>query len=169
VLGVDGSAAMLEQASVAVPGAEFRVADLCGLPLPPASVDLVVCALALTHFEDLAPPIAELARVLRVGGRMVLSDFPPILSALGGTAFFVGGDGRAGYVHSHAHTHAAYLEAFRAADLEVVRCVEPAIGAREVVLMSAGMASVAEEAFGAALIGIPGALVWELRKGASRR
>jgi SAM-dependent methyltransferase len=65
VIGVDGSPDMLTRAHTRVPQAEFHVGDLHRLPVPDAEVDLVVCALALTHVPDLAPVLAEFARVLR--------------------------------------------------------------------------------------------------------
>jgi SAM-dependent methyltransferase len=73
VIGVDASPEMPEKARAALPQATFRDGDLSALPLEPASVDLVVCALALEHVADLGRAIAELSRVLRPGGHMVLS------------------------------------------------------------------------------------------------
>ncbi len=69
VIGVDASAAMLDVARHRLPDVDFRLGDLGALPVETASTDLVVCALALTHCERLAPPIAELARVVGPGGR----------------------------------------------------------------------------------------------------
>ena len=42
-------ASLLDKARAALPLATFRDGDLSALPLEPASVDLVVCALALEH------------------------------------------------------------------------------------------------------------------------
>jgi ubiquinone/menaquinone biosynthesis C-methylase UbiE len=164
VVGIDASAAMLAVARAAVPAGDFRRGDLARLPAEDASADLVLCTLALTHVPDLEPPVAELARVARPGARVVVSDFAPIMCALGGTAFFVDGQGRAGYVESYTHTHAAYLRAFRVAGLEVVDCLEPALGDEEVFLLSGGLSDLAPAAFRAAWGGLPGALVWALRR-----
>ena len=76
----------------------FRDGDLSALPLEPASVDLVVCALALEHVADLGRAIAELSRVLRPGGHMVLSGLHPAAAALGGAAYFQDAAGGAGVV-----------------------------------------------------------------------
>jgi ubiquinone/menaquinone biosynthesis C-methylase UbiE len=164
VVGIDASAAMLDVARAAAPEADFRRGDLARLPADAASADLVLCTLALTHVPDLGPAVAELARVARPGARVVVSDFAPVMGALGGTALFFDADGRAGYVRSHTHTHAAYLRAFRAAGLEVVECVEPPLGDHEVFLLSGGLFELAPEAFRAAWCGLPGALVWALRR-----
>jgi SAM-dependent methyltransferase len=48
VIGVDTSPAMLDRAREKVPGGPFYEADLHDLPLADDSVDLVVCALALS-------------------------------------------------------------------------------------------------------------------------
>jgi SAM-dependent methyltransferase len=162
VIGVDGSAEMLARARRDLPDADLREGDLLDLPLATASVDLVVCALALTHFSSLAAPIRSLARVLRPGGRMILSDLHPTLTAIGSTAFFVTEDGGAGSVRSYFHPHSAYLAAFRSSDLAIEQCVEPLNGEEEAAMMSGGMIGLAPEAFRSALVGLPQALIWQL-------
>lgn len=164
VIGVDASPEMLAQARRELPGVDLRTGDLLVLPLEDGSVDAAVCALALSHFAALAAPIAELARVLRTGGRLILSDLPPLHSLLGMTAFFVAADGTAGYVRSYAHTHAAYFAAFRTAGLSVEQCIEPTIDETGAAMMSGGLMDFASEAFRSALVGLPSALIWELRK-----
>lgn len=54
--------------------ADVRVADL-GRPLPydDDAFDVVVCSLALHYLQDWGDPLAELRRVLRPGGRLVVS------------------------------------------------------------------------------------------------
>lgn len=68
VVGVDRSEAMLEVARRKLPTVDFRVGDLQQLPMDDGSVDLAVCALALTHEVHLRPAVAELGRVVRPGG-----------------------------------------------------------------------------------------------------
>lgn len=46
--------------------------DAFHLPFPDASFDTVVCIRVIHHFEDPRPAIAEMARVLRPGGTLVL-------------------------------------------------------------------------------------------------
>jgi ubiquinone/menaquinone biosynthesis C-methylase UbiE len=164
VIGIDATPEMLEKARARVPEADLRRGELESLPLEDASVDLAVCALALSHLPELATSIAELARVLRPGGRLILSDLHPTMLLLGGTALFIEADGSAGNVRSFHHSHADYLSAFRAAGLEVVRCVEPALEEEDLAALSGGLLSLAEEAFRTAWIGIPNALVWELAR-----
>jgi SAM-dependent methyltransferase len=162
VIGIDGSEAMLEKARARVPEADLKIGSLQALPLDASSVDLAVCALALTHSRDIAPAIAELGRVLRPGGRLVVSDLHPAMVLLGGTGFFVGADGLAGNVETFHHPHGRYIDAFRRAGLGIESCVEPVIEAQDLHALSGGLLSFAEEAFRSAWVGIPNALVWEL-------
>jgi SAM-dependent methyltransferase len=166
VTGIDASAEMLEKARARVPDADLRIGDLKALPVETASVDLAVCALALTHSREIAPAIGELGRVLRPGGRLVVSDLHPAMVLLGGTGLFIGADGLAGNVASFHHPHGRYIEAFRRAGLEVQSCVEPAIEEEDIGAMAGGLLSFAEDAFRSAWIGIPSALVWELVRAA---
>jgi ubiquinone/menaquinone biosynthesis C-methylase UbiE len=162
VIGVDASPAMLERARRTVPDAELHVGALGSLPLESASVDLAVCALALSHCPDLVPPIRELARVVRRRGTVIVSDFHPAMLALGGSAFFVAADGTAGHVRSYCHWHGDYLAAFAAAELDVRRCAEPAATDEHLPALSGGFLDLAPDAFHDALVGLPQALVWEL-------
>jgi ubiquinone/menaquinone biosynthesis C-methylase UbiE len=162
VIAVDATPAMLDKARARVPRADVRRGDLAALPIEDRSVDLAVCALALTHVPSLGPPIAEIARVLRPGGSAIVSDLHPTMLVLGGTAFFVDSAGDAGNVRSHHHRHADYLAAFRAAGLDVVDCAEPAIEEEDLAALSGGLSALAEAAFRAAWVGVPNALVWRL-------
>jgi len=162
IVGVDASAAMLELARRAVPGAELRIGDLGSLPADSASVDLVVCALALSHCADLGPPIRELGRIVRPGGRVIVSDFHPVMIALVGSAFFVAADGSSGHVRSFCHWHGEYLAAFAAAGLDVVRCLEPLVREEDLPALSGGFLHLAPDAFRDALVGLPLGIVWEL-------
>lgn len=162
VIGIDASPAMLAEARRAVPSGDFRTGDLGSLPVPTATADVVVSTLALSHCPDVGPAIAELARVARPGARVVVSDFHPVMIALGGSAFFVAADGTAGHVRSFCHWHGEYLAAFAAVGLDVVRCVEPAIAPEHLPGLSGGFLHLAPDAFRDALVGLPLAVVWEL-------
>lgn len=79
VSGFDASVGMLEQARRRLgDDADLQVADL-GSPLPYAddTFDDVVAALVLHYLKDWGPALAELRRVLKPGGRLIVAvDHP---------------------------------------------------------------------------------------------
>jgi ubiquinone/menaquinone biosynthesis C-methylase UbiE len=77
LVGVDVSHGMLRQAAVknADRSALWLRADVSTLPLADASFDLVVCANSFHYFRSATAALAELCRVLRPGGRLVLVDW----------------------------------------------------------------------------------------------
>ncbi|NUW36332.1 methyltransferase domain-containing protein [Nonomuraea sp. SMC257] len=79
VTGIDASAGILEKARQRLGAdADLRVADLAGpLPFPDDTFDDVIASLVLHYLEDWGPTLAELRRVLRPGGRLLISiDHP---------------------------------------------------------------------------------------------
>lgn len=79
--GFDLSTAMIELARRRLgEGADLTVADLAKpLPYADAAFDDVVASLVLHYLEDWTEPLAELRRVLKVGGRLILSVNHPIV------------------------------------------------------------------------------------------
>ena len=79
--GFDLSTAMLELARRRLgEDADLTVADLAKpLPYADAAFDDVVASLVLHYLEDWTEPLAELRRVLKAGGRLILSVNHPIV------------------------------------------------------------------------------------------
>lgn len=72
VHGIDKSAALIAAAqSAEVPATSFSEGDAADLPFAPASLDLVLANHVLNDLQDIRVPIAEVARVLRPGGRFI--------------------------------------------------------------------------------------------------
>jgi SAM-dependent methyltransferase len=164
VLGVDATPGMLERARRKLPDVEFREGTLAALPVASATVDVAVCALALTHVADVRPAIAELARVVRSGGRLVVSDFHPAMELLGGSTLFQAADGTHALVEACFHGHDEYVAAFRACGLAIRGCVEPRWTAAEIPLLAGPLFDLAPGAFHDALVGVPAALVWDVAR-----
>lgn len=77
VFVLDGSPKMLEVARrklQAFSNLEFREADGLALPLPDSGVDAVFANMYLHHMPEPLAAIRELVRVLRPGGRLVITD-----------------------------------------------------------------------------------------------
>ncbi|AGM06521.1 methyltransferase type 11 [Amycolatopsis keratiniphila] len=84
VTGVDSSAKMLELARKRLgDDAELRIADISKpLPFPDGAFDDVIAALVLHYLEDWTAPLAEIRRVLKPGGRLIMAVNHPIIYKL---------------------------------------------------------------------------------------
>jgi len=125
VIGVDSSPDMLALARRRVPDARFESGDLTQLPLPVASVDMVVCALALAHLPSLDPVMTEFARVLRPGGHLIVSDVHHELILRGSVVTSMGPNGEPRLVPTYRHTPGAFLRAALPQGFLVRSCEEP--------------------------------------------
>lgn len=164
VVGVDASPDMLARARAKLPQARFEQGDLAVLPLPDASVDAALCALALVHVADLGPAFAELARVVRPGGRLVVSDVHPFLVALGWQANFHTADGGTGFVRLNRHLCSDYVAAATAAGMTVRGMAEPTLPPGSAVTVALNQIPAANQA---AWVGLPGVIVLDLLRPAS--
>ncbi|MDN5916453.1 MAG: class I SAM-dependent methyltransferase [Pseudonocardia sp.] len=173
VIGIDSSPEMLDHARRKVPSADLRLGTLEQLPLDDASVDLAVCALAFAHLPDPGPAIAELARVLRPGGHLVISDVhheavlrgsvPPVLI-----------DGRPARLRNHRHYPAEFVRPALAHGLRVLDCQEPRLSppppqpaAEDPGPWTAwpwSLAAMLPAAVAAANENVPGVIVWHFDK-----
>jgi SAM-dependent methyltransferase len=79
--GIDVSPAAVALAAERLPGAELLVGDAQELPFADSSFDLVTCLGSLEHFPAPERGAAEIARVVRPAGRVVV--FVPNLFFLG--------------------------------------------------------------------------------------
>lgn len=142
VTGADASAGMLEQARLRLGAdADLVVADL-GEPLPfdDDTFDLVVASQVLHYLEHWGPTLDEFRRVLKPGGRLVVSEEHPAAVFLadrlsGGDAEYFGvrarteewtlGGQRAELVFWDRPLH-AMVDAFTAAGFRITTISEPA-------------------------------------------
>ncbi|MBO0810017.1 MAG: class I SAM-dependent methyltransferase [Actinobacteria bacterium] len=85
VTGFDKSAGMLELARRRLgDDADLQVADLSSpLPFPDRTFDDVIASLVLHYPEDWGPALTELRRVLKPGGRLIVSvDHPFVITLM---------------------------------------------------------------------------------------
>lgn len=125
VIGVDASAEMLAVARRKLPEVAFHQADLHRLPVADGSIEVLVCALALTHLPHLHPVLAEFTRVLRPGGHLVLSDSRGVLEGVGLPMPSRDAAGQPGYLPVWQRRASDYLAAALPLGLQVRRCEEP--------------------------------------------
>ncbi len=79
VIGVDATPQMVERASATAkrsdfPAIEFKHAPIEQLPLDDCSVDVAISNCVMNHCTDKVRAFKEVYRVLKVGGRMCISD-----------------------------------------------------------------------------------------------
>ena len=76
MIGIDASAAMIAEARRrgSAGGVDFRVGDAARLGLPDASVDGARAERTLQHLDRPQAAVAELTRVVRPGGRVVVAE-----------------------------------------------------------------------------------------------
>ena len=80
VIAVDGSADMLDAARRRVgerPNVDIRQGDLEALPLQDGELDCAMLSLVLHYSPDPAMALAEVARVVKPGGRLLVVDMLP--------------------------------------------------------------------------------------------
>ena len=121
VVALDQSPAMLARARAKLTGHPIgwvRHALPAPLPFPESRFDLVVMGLVAEHIADLPALMAEAARVVAPGGRVIVSALHPDRTGLGETARFI--DPTTGLrrpIVTFHHSTAAYLAAAEAAGL----------------------------------------------------
>ena len=74
VVGVDPNEGMRAEAARRAPRARFVDGTAYDLPFPDGSVDAVTCERVFQHLDDPDRATREIARVLRPGGRVVITD-----------------------------------------------------------------------------------------------
>jgi len=78
VVGIDASSEMIREARRRAGGpraaVDFRAGDVRRLPLPDASFDGCRAERTLQHLDDPAAAVAEMARIVRPGGRLVVAE-----------------------------------------------------------------------------------------------
>ncbi|MCW6161461.1 MAG: methyltransferase domain-containing protein [Candidatus Micrarchaeales archaeon] len=84
VHGVDISKKEIELDRQHYKGIDFRVASAEKLPYRKGYFDLVLVALAFSHFNDMDKALDEACRVLKTGGRLVISEGNPVIDVTKG-------------------------------------------------------------------------------------
>jgi malonyl-CoA O-methyltransferase len=113
-IGVDVTPEMLGEQRGLEPVA---AADIRALPFNTATFDLVWCRLVIGHIRELDAAYAELARVCRARGAVVVSDFHPDAVAAGHRRTFRDTDGTSHEIEHFVHDMAAHEAAAKRAGL----------------------------------------------------
>ncbi len=93
VLGIDLAERLLEVARTkakahGLENIEFRVGDMLAPGLPESSFDAVVCVFGIFFVPDMAAAARELWKLVRPGGKLVITTWGPRFFEPGNTAFW---------------------------------------------------------------------------------
>jgi ubiquinone/menaquinone biosynthesis C-methylase UbiE len=108
-----------------VPNVEFLEVDLRSLPVADASIDLVVCSLALTHLPELDGVFAEFARVLHSGGTAIISNIHYLAMLLNGVPKVRTPSGATIHAPASPFLVSDYTNAAIRSGFEIRSCAEP--------------------------------------------
>jgi malonyl-CoA O-methyltransferase len=132
--GLDLTPQMLERAA-AKPGLQGRLAraDAERLPFGAAVADITLCSFCISYVRDLPAVFAELGRITRVQGRVIVSDIHPAAIAAGWKRTFRGA-GRTYEMRIEPRPSKDTLRAGVQAGLTLWRVLEPRFGEAELEL-----------------------------------
>jgi SAM-dependent methyltransferase len=108
----------------------LALADARSVPLADGAADLTLCSFALGYLASPDQAIAEMARVTRKGGRVVISDLHPCALAAGWTRSFRW-DGQLYEIDHHHHPIATWVTAALSAGLLLEWVLEGRLGEPE--------------------------------------
>lgn len=113
IVGVDSSLPMLAQGKRKIPNINVFLLQ-CGLersPFRDGSFDFALAALVLSHLADIRPSIREFCRLLKPGGRLIITDLHESFEARGWKRTF--NDGASKYaVRNYSHSLDEFHDVF---------------------------------------------------------
>lgn len=123
VFGFDNSEAMLSAGELQW----VSVSTVEDIPLRENCVDVLICGLALGHLLSIDAAFAEISRVLKDDGIVLISDFHPIQFLNGAKRTFRGDDGMLYAVEHYPHLYADYHLAAQHSGLRIDAVQEPTL------------------------------------------
>jgi malonyl-CoA O-methyltransferase len=120
VTGCEPNATLREMARAKAAGLSIQWLnhDIAALPADLGEFDLVLCCLVLSHVEDIGEAVGKLARFVRKGGALIVSDFHPFNLMIGWRTSFHH-DGKKYVVPNSIHLPSEYFGTMRSAGLRV--------------------------------------------------
>lgn len=110
-------------------------ASIEAIPLPHASIDVIVCALALGHVAQIDMALLEMSRVMRRGSVALISDFHPYQALRGARRTFSAGNVTYEVEH-YVHLFADYHAGAQRAGLRINAVAEPVLPERGPVVLA---------------------------------
>ena len=126
LIGFDVSQGMLDILLQKHPQADTRLLTDARLALPSASCDMVISTLTVAHIPDIEAAFTEWKRVLKPGGRLIITDYHPEALARGGQRTFRD-DHRVIAIRNHVYPLYEIKEITRRLGLETQQVIERSI------------------------------------------
>lgn len=126
VYGIDISAGMLKKAEttaakMGIENVKFYNSELAHLPIPSKSVDLIISNCSINHSDKKQQVWLEMARILRDGGRFVVSDIYALESV---PDEYRNDPDAVAECWAGAVTRSEYLKQIRRADFSEIQIIE---------------------------------------------
>ena len=135
------------------------LAHSAALPFASECADAALCALSLGHIPEAAKAIAELARILRKGGRLIVTDFHPDALLHGWKRTFRSG-GQSFEIETYPYTKESLIDHARRSGLVLEDLLEPCFDEPErEIFLRAGKPELFEQTRG-----IPAVLIARWRR-----
>jgi len=165
LFGVDCDGENAAAARQNCPGAEIVTGDVCALPWPAETFDAALCECTLSLLDNPERCLAELFRVLRPGGVLLLGDL--CFESPAAERVRISGEGAVRYLASGAWHEAAAEEAgFRI--MQYRDCREEYITMAAQMMFDGSACCLGPDAFAALRQRRAGYGIWSLEKGAVR-
>jgi ubiquinone/menaquinone biosynthesis C-methylase UbiE len=131
VVGIDPSSKMLEHARrKIIPSCRFelRFGRIEDMNFPSSHFNVVVCALTVGHMRELEPVMREISRVIKIRGRLIMSDIHPYWPISGHDyAEFFNEKGQEYRIPEYVHLFEEYWNLFRKFKFRAEDVKEPRI------------------------------------------
>ncbi|HZY81736.1 MAG TPA: class I SAM-dependent methyltransferase [Cyclobacteriaceae bacterium] len=136
--GIDLSPAMIEEARKNCPNATLVCADLSRAIIEENFYDVVICGLVLGHIENVEPVLVKLANALKMGGKIILTDFHPYQSMMKAKRTFKY-ESKVFEVKHSIHKLDEYFMILKRAGVEIRTFKEPLFQGKPVIFGIAGV------------------------------
>lgn len=135
--GIDSSPAMLAEAGrKCLLSTRLIEAECTSTPLAAHSVDCILASFLLSYVQDIGRFAVEAARVVRRGGKLIVSDLHPDTPSYGWRRTFRATDGLF-EIATFPYTLAALIAEMNAAGLTLEQLTEPCFGEEEAAIFRA--------------------------------
>lgn len=136
--GIDLSPAMIEQAKKNCPEATLECANLTTTSVEEDFYDVVICGLVLGHIENVEPVVLKLARGVKKGGKIILTDFHPYQSMMKAKRTFKY-ESKVFEVKHSIHQLDQYFLLLESAGIKITSFKEPLFQGKPVIFGIAGL------------------------------